>query len=56
MELGVLSVTSSYLANRTRTTQIASYVSLKKNLVTGVPQGSVVGSLLFLIYIKWHLY
>lgn len=52
MDFGVLFVTFSYSANRTRSTQIDSYVSLKKNLVTEVPQGSVLGSSLFLIDIK----
>ena len=48
--LNVLTWFSSYLANRTKTTQIDSNLSRNRNSVTGGPQGSVLGPLIFLIY------
>ena len=42
---------SSYLKNRTQTTQVDHYISDKAVVGCGVPQGSVLGPLLFLLYV-----
>ena len=46
---------SFYLSKRSQSTQIGSTVSDKEEIVCGVPQGSVLGLLLFLIYVN-HIY
>ena len=47
---------SSYLNDRTQATQIADHISNKAAISFGVPQGSVLCPLLFLLYVKFESY
>ena len=63
-----LSLIASYLSNRSQSVSIQSHLSISASISTGVPQGSVLGPLLFCLYttpltylfsdspVSYHLY
>jgi hypothetical protein len=46
------SLIQSYLTNRTQCTRVNNAISQEKNVIAGVPQGSIVGPLLFNIFVN----
>ena len=48
----VLSWLRSYLADRKQAVQVGNYTSKKRDITCGVPQGSILGPILFILYIS----
>ena len=48
----LLKLLQNYLENRKQSTMTNGYTSKSKNIICGIPQGSTVGPLLFILYIN----
>jgi endonuclease/exonuclease/phosphatase (EEP) superfamily protein YafD len=47
---GILKWTKSYLMNRKQRTKFKSFISKEETIVSGIPQGSIIGPLLFICF------
>ena len=52
----VLSILTQFLSNRSQDVMVDGFPSKLVNVVSGVPQGSVLGPLYFLLFTSEHFY